>query len=150
MAKSNVNIDVTELKAMLVQISDASTKAIQLVDRAVMESAFKIDGDVKQKIQKGKRTGKIYKRRRISHRASAPGEAPKTDTGRLASSIRPVTSFMHAEIGSLENVAKYGGMLEDGTATMEARPVFEPTLKENEPFIAKKISSAIQLSGLAR
>ncbi len=149
MAKEQVSIDISELKTILINISENSRKAINLVDRAVTESALKIDMDVKQAIQKGKRTGKLYRRRSISHRASAPGEAPKTDTGRLVSSVRPVTSFLHAEIGSLAGIARYGGMLEEGTRNMAARPVFGPTLEANEAFIAKKISTAIRMSGLA-
>ena len=149
MAKSQINIDVSELKEMLEKINAASRKAIQLVDRAVLESAVKIDSDVKETIQKGTRTGRTYKRRSVTHRASAPGEPPKTDTGRLVSSIRMVPAFLSAEVGSLNSVAKYGNMLEEGTRNMEPRPVFEPTLEKNKPLIAKKISNAIKLSGLA-
>lgn len=32
-------------------------------------------------------TGRVYKRGNVSHRASAPGEPPATNTGRLANSI---------------------------------------------------------------
>jgi HK97 gp10 family phage protein len=120
------------------------------LDTAVKQAAFLIDRKAKEKIQKGSRSGRIYTRGSIVHQASSAGEAPKTDTGRLVSSIRPVFhSAGKAEVGSLANIAVYGAMLETGTANMAARPWLEPTLQENQDGITKIFDSAIRRGGLA-
>jgi hypothetical protein len=145
-SKTQIRIDVSELKGLLQQIQSASTRTIQMLDRAVVESALLIDQKAKEKIQKGNRSGRVYKRRSVTHRASAPGEPPKTDTGRLVSSIRPTFEFLQAEVGSLDNVARYGGYLEESDKMN--RPWLKPTLEENQSEINAKIERAIKSGGL--
>ncbi len=148
MAKTSITIDTSELKDLLRQINTAAFKALQLVDQAIAATAIDMDRELKETIQKGPtRTGTVYKRGGKMARRSAAGEPPKTDTGRLASSIRHVTSFMQAEVGSLQNVAVYGGYLENPEGLN--RPLYKPTHEKYEPIIAKRISIAIQRSGLA-
>lgn len=148
MAKSSINIDVSELHSLLRKINEASGKTLQLLDRAIDESALLIDQKAKEKIQKGQRSGKTYRRGGKSGRRSAVGEPAKTDTGRLVSSIRPnLRGFMDAEVGSLANIAPYGEFLED--ADKLNRPWLRPTYQENEPAIIKKIDRAIKDGGLA-
>jgi len=148
MAKDSIKIDVSELHDLLRKINQASGKTLRLLDRAIDESAILLDEKAKEKIQKGPRSGKTYRRGGKSGRRSAAGEAPKTDTGRLVSSIRPeFKGFMDAEVGSLANIAPYGGILED-TDKLN-RPWLKPTLDENEPAIWKKLDRAIKAGGLA-
>jgi HK97 gp10 family phage protein len=143
-------IDTRDLNRMADEIVGASRVTVANLDTAVKQAAFLIDQKAKEKIQKGSRSGRIYKRRSIVHQASSAGEAPKTDTGRLVSSIRPVFhSAGSAEVGSLANIAVYGAMLETGTANMAARPWLESTLKENQDGITKIFDSAIRRGGLA-
>ena len=148
--KTQIRIDVEELRGMIEEIRNASTRTLMMLDRAIVESAMLIDLKAKEKIQKGSRSGATYRRGGKSGRRSAPGEAPKTDTGRLVSSIRPTFEFLQAEVGSLDNVARYGGMLEKGTSKMEARPWLQPTLQENSAAIMSKIDAAIRGGGLAK
>jgi HK97 gp10 family phage protein len=82
-----------------------------------------------ERIQKGPKTGRIYRRGSISHQASAPGEAPATDTGKLASSAE-----WEVDETSLWAVisfsAFYARMLEFGTRFIRPRPFIFPTLDE--------------------
>jgi len=154
MAKAAVNIDLGHLKQTLKEIGKSAKEAMKLIDDAVTEAAYDIDLAAKETIQKGTRTGRTYRRRSVSHQASAAGEPPKTDSGRLASSIRPKIGFMAAEVGSLKSVAKYGGYLEDGTKHKDGseaiapRPLFGPLETEWSPLIALRVDNAIQASGL--
>ncbi len=69
------------------------------------------------------RTGRQYTRGSVTRTASAPGEAPATDTGRLRQSI---ASFQAEQgknvVAKLGASAEYGKALELGTATIEPRP----------------------------
>lgn len=73
------------------------------------------------------KTGKVYRRRGVLHQASAPGEAPASDTGRLVGSI-----LTHYENGGLTGIvsaaAEYASYLEFGTVRMEPRPFMRPAL----------------------
>lgn len=90
-------------------------------------------------IQKGPKTGLIYRRRTVVHRASAPGEFPATDTGTLVRSVQG-----EVEEGSLEAIAsastRYAKWLEMGTMTMAPRPFLQPTLK----WVSQKAGSILQ------
>ena len=77
--------------------------------------------------QGGKRTGVVYtkgKNGTIKHQASAPGESPATDTGRLRQSATHETVRVEGDmvIGGAGVSAPYAVALELGTENMEPRP----------------------------
>ena len=85
----------------------------------------------KRKIQSGPASGKLYLKygpKRL-HQASAPGEAPATDTGGLVNS-----GFHEMDEAELEvhiGFAKfYAAFLEFGTRMMRKRPFLTPTMDE--------------------
>jgi len=146
----DTKIDISGVQKMAKQVANAAKTTDNMISLAIKKSAILIDAKSKEKIQKGTPTGRTYKRRSVTHRASSPGDSPVTDTGRLVSSIRFVMpGRMSAEVGSLANIAKYGNMLEEGTSRMAARPWLEPTLKENAGQISNLITAAIKHGGLA-
>lgn len=110
---------------------------------AVQAAAILVQNRARLEIQTGGRTGRIYRRRSVTHQASAPGEYPKSDTGRLASSIRTDFSFLNASVGSDLN---YSTWLETGTNKMAARPWLGRTLEEQSPKIKQIIDDAIRNS----
>jgi HK97 gp10 family phage protein len=142
-------VDIRELDKLADDIAKANSKTKRNINGAIHKFAILIDAKSKEKIQKGTRSGRTYRRRSVVHQASAPGEPPKTDTGRLVASIRPVFGNMSAEVGSLANIAKYGEFLEQGTKNMAARPWLEPTLQENQGELGNLITAAIKSGGLA-
>jgi hypothetical protein len=82
------------------------------------------------------RTGVVYPvaERPTPHRASAPGDAPARDTGRLMESVavtkRATASDLVAEIGPRQQAfaeAFYPGFLEYGTRKIAPRPFIAPT-----------------------
>ena len=68
-------------------------------------------------------SGRVYPRGKRSHRASAPGQAPKPDSGRLVQSVR----FQRRDHGSIKGVevgstVAYSLYLEFGAAKLAAPP----------------------------
>lgn len=82
------------------------------------------------------------------HQASAPGEAPATDTGKLVAGI---TVVMDGDgLGaSVESRAGYSRELEFGTVNLGARPFLTPALEKLRPKISKMIRDAIKKAGSA-
>lgn len=77
---------------------------------------------------RGGGSGRIYRRGRSLHRASAPHEFPATDSGRLANSV-------HAEMrgprdGVLTTDIVYARYLTDGTIHMEERRMLRDAIIE--------------------
>ena len=91
-----------------------SAKVRQEVRKVVVETTYAVEQRAKVAIQSGPKTGRIYYREDAPpHRASAPGEAPATDTGDLAASIN---SEMIGELtGRVDVGAEHGVWLEFGT-----------------------------------
>jgi len=71
-------------------------------------------------LETGPKTGHVYKRSgRPDHQASAPGQAPATDTGALVKSVDYRSRDLELEVGEEQD---YGEWLEDGTKKMKPRP----------------------------
>lgn len=88
------------------------------------------------------KTGRIYRRRGRLHQASAPGEPPATDTGRLVQSGR--TSYDQQNLtGMVTWSTSYAAYLEFGTENMEPRPYARPALMNMRQEILLAIQRAI-------
>ena len=74
---------------------------------------------------------------------SRPGEPPHVRTGTLARSIDQETfERVNEFIGRVGTNLKYGLWLEIGTANMEMRPYFRPSLELNRRPILREIQKA--------
>ncbi len=80
-------------------------------------------------VQKGPKTGRTYVKGTVTHQASAPGQAPATDTGNLAGSIswNVEASSLIADVFA---GAAYAVHLELGTRHIKPRPFLVPALDE--------------------
>lgn len=92
------------------------------------------------------KSGRIYRRRGVEHQASAPGEAPASDTGRLVGSI--TTRYENDNLrGFVQAATRYTRFLEFGTSKMAPRPYMRPALankiQEVEARIAAKIREVL-------
>jgi hypothetical protein len=96
----------------------------------------------KRKYNKKTKTVKTFKSMK-AHQASAPGQAPAVDTGRLIASIMPVTKQEtgHATIAVMCN---YAEALDKGTTRMRARPFSEPAINKSRPVIVAWIKNKIK------
>jgi HK97 gp10 family phage protein len=83
-------------------------------------------------IQRGTKSGLVYEKTspKRTHKSSAPGEAPATDTGRLANSINAEIDGKKAEIVA---DTEYAAWLEFGTQSIEPRPFMLPAMEKERP-----------------
>lgn len=133
---------------------DNLTKKLDKLDDYIKEdvadaleaAAMIVEGDAKQSIQRGPKTGLVYTKSFGTHQASAPGEPPASDTGRLANSVdRDVDKEkLEAIVGT---DLEYGLFLEEGTVNIEARPWLRPAMERNREkakrFFQRVVDKAI-------
>jgi HK97 gp10 family phage protein len=112
--------------------------------KALLASAKKVEGEAKRSIASGGKTGRIYKRRTVTHQASAPGEAPATDTGRLINSLHSSQSGSESVVVAGGGAVKYAPMLEFGTRTIAARPFMFPALEKSKAWITERLAAAVR------
>lgn len=115
----------------------------QAAFRGVVRGTESVKTRMVERIQQPPKTGRIYKRNTVSHQASAPGESPASDTGRLAQSI--TTRYDPATITGYVNVStEYAQGLEFGTARVAARPYARVSLAEKSQEISDDIANEIR------
>ena len=102
-----------------------------------------IRGEAIRSIQTGPKSGRTYEKYnpRRTHKASAPGEAPASDTGNLVSQIRDKEE--NKDLVKVESNALYSSFLEFGTSKMLARPFLFPATERSRPKIVKAVFNRV-------
>lgn len=121
-------------------VPEAIDKEVKI---ALFASAKKVEAEAKKSITAGGKTGRIYKRRTVTHQASAAGEAPASDTGRLVNSINSYLNGLTAFVIAGRGIVKYAAMLEYGTRKIAARPFMFPALERSKDWIRERLSQAV-------
>ena len=131
---TTVTINLKGQDEVLKALQEMSADVEKAVQNGLLQTAFLAQSVAQQSILKGPKTGRIYKRgkRGRTHQASAPGEPPANDTGRLASSLRAEVST-EALTASLIAGTTYAIHLEYGTTKMAARPFMRPAAEKVAP-----------------
>jgi hypothetical protein len=141
---TDVKVEIKGLKevnaALQAYGKDLGNSLALIVDATALEAVT----DVRKAIQGPPKTGREYARgvnKDKVHRASAPGEAPATDTGALVSSIYNENRGKYSRaIGSRLDYAYY---LEFGTFKMAKRPSWIPAVERAIPKMLKRVEIAI-------
>jgi hypothetical protein len=146
MAYPDVKVEIKGLKevnaALQAYGKDLGNSLALIVDATALEAVT----DVRKAIQGPPKTGREYVRGVNNdkvHRASAPGEAPATDTGTLVNSIYNESRGKYSKaIGSRLDYAYY---LEFGTRSrkLKKRPAWIPAVERAIPKMLKRIDIAI-------
>lgn len=101
-----------------------------------------------QKIIDPPKTGRIYPsrgRKGAKHQASAPGEPPAADVGRLHGSITTVDTSRPGTIEFEQGAnTPYAAPLELGTANIEPRPYMGPSFDQNVGQIQASVRQAVR------
>jgi HK97 gp10 family phage protein len=131
------------------------------LEKALYASALRIEKEAKKSILSGNKSGRVYTTRfltnkktggifptesRPPHKASAKGEAPASDTGRLVNSITTYvkkTGALEAFVVAGRGTVKYARMLEYGTAKMGARPFMIPAYEKSKAWIQERLNKAV-------
>ena len=95
-----------------------------------------IRGEAIRSIQTGPKSGRTYEKYnpRRTHKASAPGQAPASDTGNLVSQIMSVADGKNTLV---ESSAEYSKFLEFGTSKMLPRPFLFPASEKSTKKIVQ-------------
>ena len=118
-------------------VGDAEAVMTETITRVVMDTR----ANAVQGIQRGPATGAV---RRDGSRASAPGQFPMSDTGRLANGVEfnlPTAGRLTGEVGT--NII-YGRYLEFGTSRMAARPWLLPSFEKAKVGVEARLKKAIE------
>ena len=113
--------------------------------REMTKIITEMDSDVKKTIQKGGRSGRIYGKRR--HQASAPGEAPKTDSGQLVAGFNFDVKVTNKKIiGQLRNISSHAAAVEFKPKADGGRPFMRPLFKKWRKIASKRLGFAVKSS----
>ena len=131
-------IGLAKLQRSLRKVETANRTGVR---RVIAIGAAQVQGDAQRSIQRGGRSGVVVNIAGKRHQRSATGEPPKTDTGRLVSSIFAEfkNNGFRVDVGS--DVA-YGVHLELGTKNMGARPWLQPAFERNKDNIRNRVIKA--------
>ena len=119
-----------------------------LLGNAVRATTLNVQAEAITSIQQVRGLGIFVKRYQPTrmHLASAPGQPPNTDTGRLVGSIE--TDFLPKRGGLLSGAVftrlEYGRHLEFGTQKMAARPWLFPALETQREDWNKRLDRAVK------
>ena len=130
-----------QLQRELRRLSDDLRKE---AGNVVLATAVEMRADIVKSIQSGPASGQTYRKSNPTrtHTASAPGQPPMTDTGRLANSITfDRIGDLTATVGS-ELI--YAPWLEYGTSRMASRPFFRPAVERMRPVYIGKLEDIIR------
>lgn len=155
---TTIKIEVDGLQQLLKQLEGIGQGGDQALVNVITDvvtdtHAFAVAG-----IQRGPKSGRVYDTRfftdaqgrlrrgepRPPHQASAPGQYPASDTGRLASSVRmefPTAGRIEGRVGT---AVAYGPMLEFGTSRMAARPWLLPSFEKAKIGVEKELRAAME------
>ena len=132
----DITFTVKNLKKVLKQLNRLQKDMEVPFQEIVKGGGQLIRGEAIKSIQSGGKSGVMYQKYnpRREHRASAPGQAPASDTGNLVSKI--IVKQKTKNVVNVESNADYSAFLEYGTSKMEARPFMLPAFeKSKKPII---------------
>jgi len=144
----DIKFSVKNIKKVLSQLNKLE-KDMEIPFQEIVKGGGQfIRGEAIKSIQSGAKSGIVYEKYnpRRSHRASAPGQAPASDTGNLVSKI--IVKQKSKNITNVESNADYSAFLEYGTSKMEPRPFMLPAFeKSKKPIInavLKRVKNKIE------
>lgn len=142
-----INLQIQGLESLGRATKRVQESVEKELSAGLFAAAKKIEADAKKSIMNGQKSGRIYTRGSVTHRASAPGEAPASDTGRLVNSINGdvVKGALESIVKAGGGIVKYARMLEFGTAKMRPRPFLFPAAESNRKWIMDRMKTAFDI-----
>lgn len=121
---AGASIKMEGLNTVLNELQDLGIVGNQVVEETIFDLVTDTHKLAVEGVNNGPATGRVYEKYkpRRTHRASAPGQYPMSDTGNFASAIRaifPTAGRLHGSVGTND---KRGVWFEYGTSKMRARP----------------------------
>lgn len=131
MSNPTVRIEIEGVKEFMAEVRKIASDGKKTTSALLLEAAAITHSEAVRSITTGSRSGNLYSRWKgqKSHRASAEGEAPKSDTGNLIQNLTLEKETGGYSVGSRKG-APYGFWLEFGTSGMGARPWLAPAFEK--------------------
>lgn len=141
---TSISVEMAGLDVLLKQLQAVEGAAEQVTLEVITDivtdtHAFAVAG-----IQGGPKSGRTYIRGGVAHTASAPGQYPASDTGRLASGVRMELPTLSNITGRVGTAVAYGPMLEFGTSRMAARPWLLPSFERAKVGVEKELRARLE------
>ena len=138
-----INIKVKGLKEAKEIFKKLEEDLQQPFREVILGGAQLIRGEAIKSIQTGPKSGRVYEKYnpRRTHTASAPGEAPASDTGNLVSQIMVRQETRDNVV--VESNALYSSFLEFGTSKMLPRPFLFPATERSRPKITQAVFNRV-------
>jgi len=144
---ATLRMEVHGLAEMLAGLERLGQDMTGALDDVVNATGLELRGDIIKRYQRGPASGRTYQKYkpRRTHQASAPGQAPMTDTGRLQGG----TLFKKDGPASVRvfNAIEYAAELEygstNGRGRIAPRPAWRPAIEKMRPKYEKRVNRAI-------
>ena len=132
----------TEIVLEYTHFGEIGEQMAREIDGVCESTALDIQARAQMAIMNPPKSGRIYRRGNVVHQASAPGEAPATDTGNL------VNSAYTKKLGDSDYetgfTAEYAAALEFGTARMAPRPYLRPAVEAVRDAFIRAIKRIVE------
>ena len=140
----DIKFRVTNIKKVLSQLENLDKQLEPDFQEIVKGGAQLIRGEAIKSIQTGAKSGVMYQmyNPRREHRASAPGQAPASDTGNLVSKI--IVRQKSRDVTSVQSNANYSAFLEYGTSKMQPRPFMLPAFEKSKKPIINAVLNRVK------
>ena len=139
-----ISIQIEGLDELRQALATAKQEVRKAAEDEVRKATFRVQTAAVKRMQQGSSTGNVYEKYspRRTHQASAPGQPPASDTGRLASSIENRTDGLE---GVVFTRVDYGRYLEFGTQrNLRPRPWLLPSLEEDAPQFMRGLRGVLR------
>lgn len=130
-----IKTTVRSARGIRTALKGADEQVRQAAADALRDAADDVAARAQQLVLEPPKTGLVYKRGNTRHQASAPGEAPASDTGNLVNLIGVDAVDTQRLRVSIFSSAKYSFFLEFGTSKMAPRPFLRRALSEMGPRV---------------
>ena len=139
----DIKFNVKNLKKVMSQLENLGKELEQPFQEVVKGGGQLIRAEAVKSIQSGAKSGIVYEKYnpRRSHRSSAPGQAPASDTGNLVSKIR--VKQKNPNTTQVESGADYSAFLEYGTSKMQPRPFLFPAFEKSRAKITQAVFNRV-------
>jgi len=141
---TTVKIEMDGLGQLLKQLEAIGDNAEEVTLQVVTDLVADTHALAVAGIEGGPKSGRVYRRGNVSHQASAPGQYPATDTGRLASAVKMVLPTAGKIEGQVGTNAAHGKHLELGTSKMAARPWLLPSFKKAKIGVEAELRARLE------
>ena len=142
-----MNVEMTGVLASRRAMENLGDELTKRLNDEIARAAVNTANHARSAVQGGG-GGTVYEKYnpRRTHRASAAGQPPATDTGRLASSItqeRSQTATGAVSTWLAGSKVDYAKWLEFGTRLMDARPFMRPALRKARTDFVRRTTNLV-------